>query len=503
MYLSSHVIPKHFLAWVIFFGLFHLSACYHRSHSVNDGVMRDEIFPSLMNDSPKTQSFIRPVLIDPHVFPDLMSSYLLVNIDVAESPTIDFHLTFNTDVVLLDASLIKLYVQIQNPLTGQYEHRRLAIKELTIHSNELILTLAGGLSDGSRLLIDDGAILIHGKPNQATHLTLFPDIDPGIASFNFRSFIPTDLNLFSKKNYPASKSIAKLANIKSEQDVLADLELFLSKKVTLGLIDEFQKNAALEKFSDASSKRIIASAQLRAALLSLLGTVSEHAVTAILDGENQTGQSYRKVGFIADLSSHIIAKGRLQAGQLSILFNEQFATEPFPVLSAWMAHEVFHQDLYLGQHEEVLASVADVVTYMQQILVAPDISQYNSDLVRRNNTRMLALLNSGTPEITTLGVKSAQLTGMSVNVLPRSLLKQKSFESYIRNIYSYRPLTATPGNASLNNFLLKLMKVPNDIHFDFTEATIDYIDHRMHVFTGEDLLQMVTLLKLQINALPV
>jgi len=492
-------IPKHFFAWVIFLlFLFHLSACYQRSHSMDD----DEIFPSLINDSAKAQSSIRPVLIDSHILPDLVNAELLITIDVAGLPTANLHLTFNTNIVLLDASFIQLFVRIQNPLTREYEHHRLAIKELTAQTNQLILSLAGGLSDGSHLFIGEGAMLIDGKRNQASNLTLFPDVDPGIASFNFRSFIPTDINLFSKINYPAGKLVAKPTKLKSEQDILADLDLFLSKKVTLGLIDKSQKNAALEKFSAPVSKRIIASGQLRAALLSLLGTVSEHAITAILDGENQTGQPYGKMGFVSGLTTHIVAKGKLQAGQLAIVFNDQFSTEPFPVLSAWIAHEVFHQDLYLGQHEEVLASVADVVTYMQQILVAPSISQYNSDLVRRNNTRMLALLNSGTPGITTLGVKSAQLTDMSVNVLPKSLLKQNSFEDYIRNIYSYSPLTATVGNASLNSFLLKLMKVPSYTHFDFTQATINSIDHRMHVFSTEDLLQIITLLKLQINALP-
>ena len=93
----------------------------------------------------------------------------------------------------------------------------------------------------------------------------------------------------------------------------------MDKKVAAGLITQATEDTAIKRFNNTTVKAIVPDANLRAALLSLYGTIGEPAIAAMLDGANVTGKAQTIIDFSTDVSptadvaeTLVLANGRLR-----------------------------------------------------------------------------------------------------------------------------------------------------------------------------------------------
>jgi len=165
-----------------------------------------------------------------------------------------------------------------------------------------------------------------------------------------------------------------------------------------GTLTTTQRNNALNRYNSAAAKGIIPDANMRAAVVSLTGTLAEPAIAAFIDGTNLTGKPYTIVAFDVPPDSTVpVAQTILNTStnRLRTVIKPEFSGEPFQVVSAFLAHEALHQDATVGLQEEEMANVAEVLTYAQQVLADPTFVSSKTALTNLENDRLYALLQSG------------------------------------------------------------------------------------------------------------
>jgi len=222
-----------------------------------------------------------------------------------------------------------------------------------------------------------------------------------------RAFKPTDLSKFDDAIYSGAPSPDTASTVRTEAQVEPAFFAFLEEKVSRGLITDAERDEAVTLWDNSRARSIITDHNMRAALLSLVGTVSEQAINAVLSDQNATDAPYTFVGFASVPSGTVIADADIREsdGRLRIRFHPDYAGEPFQALSAVLAHEVLHQDTDEGGvEEEVIGNAFENVVWAQQIDVDADPSNTGTRLVAHLNTELLALLNSGRTEFPKVGL---------------------------------------------------------------------------------------------------
>lgn len=211
-----------------------------------------------------------------------------------------------------------------------------------------------------------------------------------------RAFKPTDLAFFSQGAYSGAPAATTANSTLAQVTALANLNALLDKKVAQGVITSSEKTSAITRYNSSEANAIVPDHNLRAALVSLVGTVAEPAIAVIIDGKNLSNKPYLKVEFATPRASAIIADTDITlTGKLRIRVRPEFAGENLAALSAILAHESLHQDEDSGLYEEVIASTIETTVYAQQVDVDNTIAANHTVLVVDQNTKLLALLNSG------------------------------------------------------------------------------------------------------------
>ncbi|MGC5054738.1 hypothetical protein ACLQ2S_25170 [Micromonospora sp. DT48] len=223
---------------------------------------------------------------------------------------------------------------------------------------------------------------------------------------------------------------------------------------------------------------IIPDPNLRAALASLVGGPSEVSVDTIRSG------LYTEVIF-AELDPTSIAEVHPPGPR--ILFNERYRFENFSLLGVTMAHETLHQDPAISGMEEYIAYALHSGYYGQVLLEQPKLTTSGTELTRRANTALLALVN-------TRDAKGRQsLTANRGNVLPGAAVPLANF----RSLFPADLSPATPGNPDLNAFLSAMTKT-RQRNADFDQATADLLDVRLLWAPPEGRLRVAKLLQLKL-----
>ncbi|HEX8524986.1 MAG TPA: hypothetical protein VF669_22235, partial [Tepidisphaeraceae bacterium] len=112
-----------------------------------------------------------------------------------------------------------------------------------------------------------------------------------------RGFKPTDLTKFTKATYAGAPDVSPNGTAVPEATARANLKAFLDKKVSLALITGTKRDQMMTRFDSATTKSIVPDPNMRAALLSLVGTLAEGAIASMLDGANPSGKAYTVVDF--------------------------------------------------------------------------------------------------------------------------------------------------------------------------------------------------------------
>ena len=242
---------------------------------------------------------------------------------------------------------------------------------------------------------------------------------------------------------------------------------------------------------------LVPSANLRAAILSLVGTIGEPAIGYYLDGKNTTGKTLSQIavgGATFNGPLPVAETSYTGTGKLKFALNPAYAGESFVVLSGRMAHEVLHEgtDRTGSQDEEVVANEIETMIWAQQVVTDFTYATKGTNLTTSANYRLLLMLNSGDRQFPRVGIKSAPLRKPELGAAPgftaprdsTPATKIQNFDDDVReefiarNVADKSPLPTYPtGRAILKN----ITGVDYTSSTTFSDALIDDIDLRQGI----------------------
>jgi hypothetical protein len=385
------------------------------------------------------------------------------------------------------------------------------ITDRLIRKGSRMTVLTGGLADTK------GNAIVYGDTNAITFTT--GQNKPRYTLSN-RQFVATDLAYLDKDVFASAPTATTASTTPVAATVRAALVAFLNKKLTTTIgtkITQAQYNFALTTYDATATAAIFPNANMRAALVSLVGTVAEPAINSYLTKGNASTKPYTLVNFGTVSNGTPVGETSLSpGGRLSLIVNSVFAGEPFQVVSATLAHEALHQDaannvngdLPSGQDEEIVANAVETVVWAQQLLVDAAPAANASKLVVRTNTRLLALLNSGDKLFPYGGIFAAPSLNNQGNVFVGGKANPggftgstnvPSFENWIRREYITRGFAsgASPTSA-VGQAILKNIVGTTGTFTSFGADVEGYLDTRNAILTDITYIRLAQILKLKI-----
>jgi hypothetical protein len=424
---------------------------------------------------------------------------------------------FSENITLADASLFRLFGYSINPTskTGTAQQKT-TITMLNVRAgddgNKIVFETDRRVRKGARIFFYNGAIKNASDSTNIGEQTA--RLPKGLNKERFtlasRTFEPTQLSYFNKSIFSSAPNVKTTPTQPSGSSVRSALVSFLDKKITLGIIDETDKTSALSRFDDSATASLVPSANLRAAIVSLMGTVGEPAIASLLDGQNQTGKNYTVIDFSATevSGSAQVAESILnpQTGRLRTLYKSSFQGESFINLSANIAHEALHQDGVEidGQNEELFANVVETLVYAQQLLVDSTPAKAGTQLATSQNLLLLSMLNSGLALYPRVGLYDAPLLG-GQNVFNGGKAiaggDYTSFENYVRRSYAARNFAdnETPANNLALAMQNQICARTDTNNFNFRPSRLEFFDNSQQVITDKAAVQLAAILKLQVQ----
>jgi hypothetical protein len=301
-----------------------------------------------------------------------------------------------------------------------------------------------------------------------------------------RAFIPTNVNLFTPDIFASAATPSTAGSILSESAVRADLATFMQFKVNRGLINATQRDAAMAKFDDAVVAQTVPEANMRAALVSLIGTLAEPAIDAYLTGDNLSGKKYSFVGFgtLSDATAPVAQTIVRGDGRLQTVIRTEFRGEAFQAISAWLAHEALHQDNpTTSLQEEMIATTVGTMVYGQQIDGNPDFTADGTQLVNIENEKLLAFVNSGRAIFPYVGIKDAPMLHASGGVFQGQKAvsggNYTSYDNFVRRYYLSRGAVSgnSPGNDLFNKYYTAITGAAAPASLGFGEGVLTTFDN--------------------------
>ncbi len=412
---------------------------------------------------------------------------------------------FNLGLRITDASKIQMRGYLTDPTTGAVRKVVVGVTEVTRDPNDpklLHLTTDGLVPRDAKLVIQPGALRDRrDRPITEQNVRFPKGASPAAFTFSRRALVATDHSLFSRTVFADGAAPASASNVVSNDVIRHDFANFLQAKVAKGTIDRAKADATLARYDDARVNEIIPSPNLRAALLSLVGTFAEPAIATMLDGQNVSGRPFTVIDFTDETSPQAeVAETKANGvGRLRTILKPQFAGEPFQVLGAYLAHEALHQDADDGQQEEIVANTVENFIYAQQALVDGRFVSANTPLVKRENDKLLAMLNSGHAKAGRVGL-SAGAVKPSAGVFAGGTVQMggpiQSFEDLVRREYVARDFGSysTAGNDTLLAYYKNLTGTSKSVKFG--DALIADLDANQKVITESNMMALAGLLKL-------
>jgi hypothetical protein len=311
-------------------------------------------------------------------------------------------------------------------------------------------------------------------------------------------FLPTDVSLLTPEFYSEAPPMVPAAQNPSGETVMRNkLKALLEKRFGVG---STQVSEGLATYDAASTKSIVPNARLRAALVSLKGTVGEPAINGALDGTY--GEIYfgtpRPCQCVRDPVGQVFRPSG--STKLAIVFNEQYRYEDFRVLAPDMAHNVLHRDLLGGRKEgAVLASIQSLV-YAQFLLETPGLATSGTALARDANTELMARINSRDATGKLRLFTSTSGSGDNCcGIYPRG-----ASVPYFVAIFEPLETSNNPGSSVLKQMVRNVVgtgvTLPQTVDFD--DNTLQLLDSRQRVLTNAQLVKLAEMLKLDTSPPP-
>jgi hypothetical protein len=429
-------------------------------------------------------------------------------------------IAFDRTVRLTDAAKIRSFGYAEDLLNPGAQRKVFVGMTITRDQTDgRVLTIITDrlIRKGSRLFIDPGALTDTRGNDVVQTVTFTKGQNKPRYTMSNRQWRPTDLSYFTNDVFTSAPSTTTASTAPNATTVRNNLVAFMNQKVSRGIITQAQATAAIAGYDDAGNAAKIPSANLRAALFSLVGTVGEPAINSYLGNANVKGAPYAFIDFTSSISgSAPVGETKLNVAgtRLQLLLRPTFAGEDFRALSAVLAHEIIHQDTTgdsqgvtpSSQEEEIIANAIQVTVYTQQALVDGSFVGNGTRLVNKINEQVLAMLNSGDTLFPYGGVKQAPALTNNGNVFVGAKTDPggfgnnttvKSFEDWLRREYVSRGFNAGGTNSNPTGVAILKNIVGNSGNFNtFGTGVIEFLDNRNAVLTDVSYIRMAQLLKL-------
>jgi hypothetical protein len=437
-------------------------------------------------------------------------------------------IAFTSTVRIGDDSLFRSF-GYANDLLNPGQQRKVTVG-MTIERDPVdgrVLTIITDrlIRKGSRFFIYDGA-LTDTKGNTVVYdgtaanktITFERGQNKPRFTLSQRNWAPTDLSYFTNDVFTGAPATSTANTEPNSTTVRNNLDAFLTSKVSQGLITAAQRVTALGIFDNPDNAPYVPSANLRAAIAALVGTVGEPAIASYLGKSNTTANRYTAITFDGTISASApISETKLSSGgRLSLKIRPTYAGEDFRALSAVLAHEAIHQDLPgtqngdgtppNSQDEEIIANTVQSTVYIQQALASGGFVANSTNLVNKINEQVMAHLNSGRGLFPYGGIFKAPGLTNDGNVFPGAKTDPggfgdntpvESFEDWIRREYVDRGFSAgaTAGNAVASAIITNIIGSGTNTT---TLGTVvqNNLDTRNQVLTDVTYIKMGELLKL-------
>jgi hypothetical protein len=348
-------------------------------------------------------------------------------------------LTFDQEVKSVDASKIRLYSYAVNTIIGGQAKVTIPITSATASGKTVTIVTGAQVRKGAYLKLNAGAVKDTANADATGDIRLKKGLNKDRFTLAMRAYNVSDKSYFSSSVVSGGRT-ATTANVaESDAAVRDQLDKFLTAKVKNKFINDAQKADALAKYDNTTNKSIIGAHNLRAAVVSLVGTAGEPAINVFLGTGNTTGKVPIFVGF----NSADIGAGAKDAelayntkGRLKLTFANDYAGEPFAALSGRIAHEALHDGGAASnvdsQDEEVVANFVESSVWAQQIVADFTQSQKGTKYTTYANYHLYTLLNSGDRQFPRVGLTSAPLKSGTTNATPGFINSYRSFDDLIR-----------------------------------------------------------------------
>ncbi|MFI8952637.1 hypothetical protein ACIGO6_39985 [Streptomyces sp. NPDC053750] len=297
-------------------------------------------------------------------------------------------------------------------------------------------------------------------------------------------FPPTDIGLLNTQSYPQGPPMQP-----APPRVISVRELVHQLKATLKPRGHRAVEEGLAVFRSSQITTVVPDPNLRAALASLAGSPGRASIQTISDGV------FYRVSFGTPPNPAAGAQVIFGPNGPEIVFNQRFRYEDFRLLGTVFSHETLHQDPQVNDNEELVNTTLHTAYYGQLLLEQPQLATSRTELSRRINTGLVALLN-------TRDARGLQrLTYSTRNVLPGAANPLPSFAAAFLGTTpdggTGTDPTSTPGNANLDFFLSAITRT-RQTGADFDTATVQLLDRRQAWATPSERIRLARLLKLRI-----
>ncbi|MFK4150302.1 hypothetical protein [Streptomyces sp. NPDC004065] len=302
-------------------------------------------------------------------------------------------------------------------------------------------------------------------------------------------FPPTDLSLLATQAYPAGPPMQP-----APPRAITVSELVRQLNTTLKLRGRRAVEEGLAVFQSQQISAIVPDLNLRAALASLASSPAAGSIQTVREG------LVRRVAFAALPNPSVIAQTfTAPHGQIDIFVNQRYRYEDFRLLGVTLSHETLHQDGTFNNNEEAISATLHTAYYGQLLLEQPQLATSRTELARRLNTGLMALLN------TRDDLGRQRLTHATGNVLPGTVPPLPSFGAAYLGITpgggTATDPTSTPGNANLD-FYLNAITRTRHTGAAFNTATVQFLDHHQAWATPSQRIRLAHLLKLRLPSRP-
>lgn len=252
------------------------------------------------------------------------------------------------------------------------------------------------------------------------------------------------------------------------------------------------REEGLAVFRSSQISAVVPNANLRAALASLAGGPGQRSIQAIRDG------LFSRVVFGTTPRPEAIAMvlfGPATDPRPSIVFNQRYRYEDFRLLGEVFSHETLHRADANNHNEEAINEALHTAYHGQLLLQLPRLATSRTELARRLNTTLMALLN-------TRDARGRQrLTRSTGHVLPGATIPLPSLAALQLGITpdgrTATDRTGTPGNANLDFYLSAITRTRH-ARANFNTATVQVLERRQGWATPEERIRLARLLRLRL-----